>query len=58
MNCLRCVGWLVPDVVEIDEGMLHQLRCVQCGCRTEERLVQRPVFNRPDPPHRWRRRSR
>lgn len=58
MPCPRCMGWLVPDVVEIDEGTLHQLKCLMCGHRAEVRLVRRPVLARPDPPRRLRTRSR
>jgi len=48
MNCPKCAGLLIQEEIQVYSGRFHGWRCVQCGLRLDETIVQNRVDGAPD----------
>jgi len=48
MNCPKCAGLLIQEEIQVYSGRFHGWRCVQCGLRLDETIVQNRVDGTPD----------
>lgn len=40
MNCPKCTGLLIQEEIQEHSGRFHGLRCIQCGLRLDQTIVQ------------------
>jgi hypothetical protein len=43
MNCPKCAGLLIQEEIQVYSGRFQGWRCVQCGLRLDETIVQNRV---------------
>lgn len=48
MNCPKCAGLLIQEEIQVYSGRFQGWRCVQCGLRLDETIVQNRVDGAPD----------
>ena len=48
MNCPKCAGLLILEEIQVYSGRFQGWRCVQCGLRLDETIVQNRVDGAPD----------
>jgi hypothetical protein len=48
MNCPKCAGLLIQEEIQVHSGRFHGWRCVQCGLRLDETIVQNRVDGTSD----------
>ena len=47
MTCPKCAGLLIQEEIQVHSGRFHGWRCVQCGLRLDETIVQNRVDGAP-----------
>jgi hypothetical protein len=48
MNCPKCAGLLIQEEITVLSGRFQGWRCIQCGLRLDEIIVQNRVDVNPD----------
>ena len=51
MNCPKCTGLLTQEEHRAHSGLFHGWRCVQCGLRLDELILQNRTVSEPRKNH-------
>jgi hypothetical protein len=50
MNCPKCAGLLIQEEIQEHSGRFQGWRCIQCGLRLDQTIVQNRLTAEPEEP--------